>query len=221
MGSNILKLRRRPNKTCLNVKSSPFISVCKLNIKKKLQITESEGNFNISSITTMKKHSQKNSYDLFSINCVLSNLFILLCGVFHTPPGVQGLLLLLRRKLRPAEFKSLVQGHAVIHGSLCGERNRSLCIFYCIEHHTPDTSTGLLLQRLALPHVSVVLRQWFLLGGGGGVGFASRGHVTMPLTLLVVTAGGGRGGCYWHRVGRDQGCYRTPYSAQDSPYDRR
>lgn len=49
-----------------------------MSVEKKLEIPEAEENVNRLSITTTKKQSKKNSYDLFSTYYVLSNLFILL-----------------------------------------------------------------------------------------------------------------------------------------------
>lgn len=40
----------------------------------------------------------------------------------------------------------------------------------------------------------------------------------LPLRGLFVVKTGG--GCYWHLVGRDQGCCYTPYKGQDSAHNK-
>lgn len=96
---------------------------CAMIVEEKLEIPQAEGNFNILSITTKKKHSKKNSYDLFSAYCVLSNLFILLHWVFPAILGGVGILTLLRRKQRFIEAKSLIQGHTSWCWNLCRGSN--------------------------------------------------------------------------------------------------
>lgn len=105
------------------------------------------------------------------------------------PGGRHGCLPQLRKKLRLTEVKSFVQGHTLLHWSLCREGNHFS--MYLLRYRTPHTPPKASSFSKISPCLSIrlVLMQWFLNGRGGRFW-----HLTMSPDIFGCHADGGREG---------------------------
>lgn len=162
---------------------------CAMSVEKKFPIPEAEKNFNISSITTTTmKNTVKRIVMIYSVPTVCLAICLYYSIEFSPQPrGGHGCLPQLRKKLRLTQVKSFVQGHTLLHWSLCREGNHFS--MYLLRHRMPQTPPKASSFSKILPcSIDQACSNAVVFKWGGGRFW----HLTMSLDIFGCHTDGGR-----------------------------